>query len=89
MTKRTLPDNAIMIPEQAGCVFHGEIFDVYQWQQEMFDGSYERFEMLRRPDVGMADLATVQKTNARWCPKLSDFSSLDELMEYVKGLNED
>ena len=51
MTKRTLPDTAILIPDHATCVFHGALFDVYQWQQEMFDGTYETFEMLRRPDT--------------------------------------
>jgi ADP-ribose pyrophosphatase len=27
------------------------IFDVYQWEQEMFDGSTETFEKLKRPDT--------------------------------------
>jgi ADP-ribose pyrophosphatase len=40
-----------MIPEHAECVFTGEIFAVYQWQQQLFDGSYDTFEMLRRPDT--------------------------------------
>lgn len=31
-------------------VFKGEIFDVYQWQQELFDGSYATFERLSRAD---------------------------------------
>ena len=51
MTNRTLPDNAILIPDNAKRVFKGEIFDVYQWQQEMFDGTFETFEMLKRPDT--------------------------------------
>lgn len=51
MTDRELPANAIMIPPQAELVFRGTIFEVYHWQQEMFDGSYETFEMLRRPDT--------------------------------------
>lgn len=50
MTERTLPPNAILIPDNAECVFRGVIFDVYQWQQEMFDGSMQTYEMLRRPD---------------------------------------
>ena len=37
------------IPPQATKVFQGEIFAVYQWQQEMFDGTVETFEMLKRP----------------------------------------
>lgn len=36
------------LPPQAKKVFTGNIFDVYQWQQEMYDGSYETFEMLSR-----------------------------------------
>ena len=31
------------LPEQAKKVFDGEIFDVYQWDQEMYDGSTETF----------------------------------------------
>lgn len=48
--KKVVPVNATLIPEKAERVFKGTIFDVYHWQQEMFDGSYETFEMLRRPD---------------------------------------
>ena len=32
-------------------VFEGVIFDVYQWNQEMYDGSTEVFERLSRPDA--------------------------------------
>ena len=39
------------IPPQAKRVFKGVIFDVYQWEQKMFDGSTETFEMLKRPDT--------------------------------------
>lgn len=45
------PSLAKVIPEQAELKFHGVIFDVYQWPQEMFDGSTETFEMLRRADT--------------------------------------
>jgi ADP-ribose pyrophosphatase len=48
---RPIPEGAVLIPDTAQRVFHGVIFDVYQWQQEMFDGSFETFEMLRRPDT--------------------------------------
>lgn len=51
MTERILPDNARIVPKDAQLVFKGEIFDVYQWQQKMFDGSVAIFEMLRRPDT--------------------------------------
>ena len=39
------------IPENAKRVFEGVIFDVYQWEQELFDGSKETFEMLKRPNT--------------------------------------
>ncbi|MFA5946621.1 MAG: NUDIX hydrolase [Patescibacteria group bacterium] len=37
------------IPASAKRVFKGVIFDVYQWEQEMFDGSMATFERLKRP----------------------------------------
>lgn len=46
-----MPENAKLIPQEAKCVFRGKIFDVFQWPQEMFDGSLETFEMLRRADT--------------------------------------
>jgi ADP-ribose pyrophosphatase len=39
------------IPEHAKKVFAGEIFDVYQWEQELFDKSKAIFESLRRSDT--------------------------------------
>lgn len=36
------------LPEHAHCVFEGVIFDVYHWQQEMFDGSFSTFEAIIR-----------------------------------------
>lgn len=57
--KKTIPTDAILIPDHAEKVFGGHIFDVYQWPQEMFDGSTKTFEMLWRPDtvqvVGIKD----------------------------------
>lgn len=41
------------IPEHAKKVFSGEIFDVYQWEQKMFDGSTATFEKLKRPDTAV------------------------------------
>ncbi len=49
--KKVLPNKAALIPEHAKQVFKGQIFDVYQWPQELFDGSQATFEMLRRPDT--------------------------------------
>jgi ADP-ribose pyrophosphatase len=39
------------IPEGAQRVFKGVIFDVYQWEQELFNGTKTTFEKLRRPDT--------------------------------------
>jgi 8-oxo-dGTP pyrophosphatase MutT (NUDIX family) len=41
------------IPTNAKEVYKGKIFTLYQWQQEMFDGSTSTFEMLKRPDTVM------------------------------------
>lgn len=39
------------IPPGAKRVFQGVIYDVYQWEQKLFDGSTATFEMLKRPDT--------------------------------------
>jgi 8-oxo-dGTP pyrophosphatase MutT (NUDIX family) len=49
--KKILPDHAIVIPDHAKRVFQGIIFDVYHWEQKMYDGSLATFEMLKRPDT--------------------------------------
>ncbi len=36
------------MPPNAKSVFKGKIFEVWQWEQKMFDGSIEIFERLRR-----------------------------------------
>ncbi|MBI2593139.1 NUDIX hydrolase [Candidatus Daviesbacteria bacterium] len=38
-------------PPGAKKVFKGQIFDVYQWEQEMYDGSTHTFEKIVRPDT--------------------------------------
>ncbi len=45
------PASAQPIPPHAKRVFQGIIFDVYQWEQEMFDGTTETFEKLKRADT--------------------------------------
>ena len=45
------PKSKQPIPENAKRVFKGVIFDVYQWEQEMFDGSKATFERVKRPDT--------------------------------------
>lgn len=49
--KKIIPADAVLIPDQAKLAFEGMIFDVYQWQQELFDGSSHTFEMLKRTDT--------------------------------------
>lgn len=49
--KKIVPVNATLIPEQAERVFKGVIYDVYHWQQEMYDGTFETFEMLKSTDI--------------------------------------
>jgi ADP-ribose pyrophosphatase len=39
------------IPSQAKLAFKGQIFDVYQWKQEMYNGSTKTFERLKRPNT--------------------------------------
>jgi 8-oxo-dGTP pyrophosphatase MutT (NUDIX family) len=45
------PESKRNMPSDAKLVFKGKIFDVYQWEQEMYDGSTQTFERLKRPDT--------------------------------------
>ncbi|OGI81999.1 hypothetical protein A3I95_03465 [Candidatus Nomurabacteria bacterium RIFCSPLOWO2_02_FULL_44_12] len=45
------PKSKQPIPENAKRVFQGVIFDVYQWEQEMFDETKAVFEKAKRPDT--------------------------------------
>ncbi|MCL5435557.1 MAG: NUDIX hydrolase [Patescibacteria group bacterium] len=45
------PKSKQTMPGSARKVFSGEIYDVYQWPQKMFDGSTVTFERLKRPDT--------------------------------------
>ena len=45
------PNSKQPIPDHAKKVFKGVMFDTYQWEQEMFDGSKATFEKLKRPDT--------------------------------------
>ncbi|HEU5187641.1 MAG TPA: NUDIX domain-containing protein, partial [Candidatus Saccharimonadales bacterium] len=46
--QRPLPEQPI--PDTAKQVFAGRIFDVYQWPQQLYDGTEVTFEAIRRPD---------------------------------------
>lgn len=41
-----------LLPENAKCVTEGVLFDVYQWDQELYDGSIQKFERLVGRDIG-------------------------------------
>jgi len=45
------PTSKQPIPQNAKKVFEGVIFDVYQWEQEMFDKSKATFEKVKRTDT--------------------------------------
>ena len=44
------PKSRLLIPPDAKRVFKGKIFDVYHWEQNLFDGSKAVFEKLKRRD---------------------------------------
>ncbi|MEK7611137.1 MAG: NUDIX hydrolase [Patescibacteria group bacterium] len=48
-TKR--PPSWQPIPKNAKRVFRGKLFDVYQWEQKMYDGHNKIFEKVKRPDT--------------------------------------
>ncbi|MBU0975310.1 MAG: NUDIX hydrolase [Patescibacteria group bacterium] len=43
------PESKQPIPKNAKKVFSGILFDIYQWEQKMFDGSTATFEKAKRP----------------------------------------
>lgn len=45
------PQSKQKLPENAVKVFKGKIFDTYQWEQTMYDGSTRTFEKIKRPDT--------------------------------------
>ena len=49
------------IPAQAQMVFKGKIFEVWQWEQKLFDGTSAIFERLRRPNTTIV-IATTKDT---------------------------
>lgn len=39
------------IPENAKRVYKGKIFEIYQWEQTLFDGTQGTYEMVKRPNT--------------------------------------
>lgn len=54
------------LPSHAKRVFTGVIFNVYQWQQIMYDGSEQVFEALSRPDTANIILVQDNKIAVLW-----------------------
>ncbi|MBN2015238.1 NUDIX hydrolase [Candidatus Dojkabacteria bacterium] len=50
-----------ILPKKAKKVFSGVIFDVYHWDQKVFDGSTQTFEMLKRPDTAVVIPTTIDR----------------------------
>lgn len=55
MSEPTIPKSKV--PPHATRAFQGVVFDIYQWQQELYDGTTATFEMTKRLDTVMV-LAT-------------------------------
>src|SRR3989344_5876898 len=73
-----MTDSQKSIPSNAKMVFRGKLFEVWQWEQKMFDGSVEIFEHLRRPNTAVVVptvrdkiLIEVQEQPHRFKPFLS------------------
>ena len=49
------------IPDTATKDFSGVFFDIYQWQQELYDGSFKTFERAKRPDSASMVAVTPDK----------------------------
>ena len=55
------PQSNQPLPLHAKKVFQGRLFEVYQWEQEMYDGTKEIFEKIVRPDTITIIPVTVDK----------------------------
>jgi len=81
------------IPDKAKKVFDGVIFDVFQWEQEMFDGTTETFERIHRAPsvecIAIVDdkIITLEQTqpNRDWYPSLPG-GRIDEGEEPIKAV---
>lgn len=56
------PQPSTPLPEHAKLVFKGVLFDTYQWEQELFDGTTATFERLRRRDSAIVIPVTPEGT---------------------------
>ncbi len=51
VTKPTILNEGEKLPPEAKLVFKGSIYEVWQWEQKMFDGTTQTYERLIRPDA--------------------------------------
>lgn len=51
MAKKDRSYRKTTVPDSAKQAFEGELFDVYQWEQELYDGTYATFEKVVRTDT--------------------------------------
>lgn len=58
--KTERPKSKQPMPPDAKLVFKGKIFDVYQWEQTLFDGTKTTFEKLKRADTVVVILVTAE-----------------------------
>lgn len=49
------------MPEDAECVFQGVIFDIYQWEQENYEGKRATYEKIKRKDTAVVIAVTIDK----------------------------
>lgn len=48
---RTISPDGTSIPPHAKLTFKGKVFEVWQWEQKLFDGSIKIFEQLKRQNT--------------------------------------
>lgn len=51
MSKRPIPKRMEIHSDKADKVFSGVRFSIYQWQQELYDGTFATFEIAKRNDT--------------------------------------
>jgi len=75
----------MLIPDHAKKVFEGVFFDVYHWQQEMYDGSKETYEAITRRLPG-AQVICVQDDKILISHEQQ--SGRDKVRGFIGGLSE-
>lgn len=73
------PKSLQPLPKHAKKVFEGILFDVWQWEQEMFDGSVQTFEKVSRSaSVGVLPITKDKKIilTVQEQPNMAEFVSL-------------